>query len=128
MTGRPIHATRRRMKRVRNPTPVSYVATHVTRTDQPILHGGQATHRTYPSPRRTAAPRAVINWASRCRPLQETADVRVADPYIYASALAGRLSASAAERASGRASHGRLAPMVSLDSQLESRPLVTSVG
>lgn len=28
--------------------------------------------------------------------LQETADVRVADPYIYAPALAGRLSAHAA--------------------------------
>ena len=31
--------------------------------------------------------------------LQETADVRVADPYIYVPALVGRLSASAADRA-----------------------------
>jgi hypothetical protein len=30
--------------------------------------------------------------------IQETADARVADPYIYAQALAGRLSASAAAR------------------------------
>jgi hypothetical protein len=34
--------------------------------------------------------------------LQETADVRVADPYIYAPALAGRLSAHAADRVERR--------------------------
>jgi hypothetical protein len=34
--------------------------------------------------------------------LQETADVRVADPYIHTPALAGQLSASAEKRAFSR--------------------------
>jgi hypothetical protein len=47
----------------------------------------------------------VINLGFALSALQETADVRVADPYIYAPALAGRLSASAADRVE-RQEHG----------------------
>ena len=48
--------------------------------------------------------------------------------HVYALAAGPQTHAHAAERASGRASHGRLAPRVSLDWQLSSRPLVTSIG
>src|SRR5271165_1101687 len=110
----PAHLDRRSLRFQRSPTTLGHMAHHRPQAPSPRNYAGEpdtpasgqntrvctAADPPIPDPMAAqsggSAPGYQPGFALSA--LQETADVRVTDPYIYAAALAGQLSASAAMR------------------------------